>query len=115
MWSTSAGSTRAETTTTPIQNHVCCERPSLENIAGVVLPSPSSSTSSAKDGEVVYRWRRPHQVASTENLTGGRNTPPGEKLKIPWSADMLERNRRSRSEERYDVRGRGRGGEGLHN
>lgn len=90
---------------------MCCERPSLENIAGVVLPSPSSSTSSAKDGEVVYRRRRlPHQVASTENLTGGRSTPPGEKLKYPRSADMLERNRRSRSEERYEGEGEEGGG-----
>lgn len=105
MYMFSAGSTKAEATTTPIQNHVCCggKRPSLENIAGVFLPSSSSisipATTSIKD--VVFRRKRlPHHGASsTENLAVG--TGPSDKLKeYPRSADMLEHNRRSRSEER---------------
>ena len=100
----SVGSTKAETTTTPTQNHVCCTRPSLENLAGIVLTSSSSSSSSPAstsimDSEVVFRRKKPH--SSTENLdisSAGRVLAASKEY--PQSADLLERNRRSRSEER---------------
>ena len=89
------GSTRAETTITPTQNHVCCERPSLENIEGVVLNSSFAST-----GDVVIRRRKPlMQGVSSESVNFSRTVPSSD-MAYPQSADLLERNRRSHSEER---------------
>jgi hypothetical protein len=101
-----AGSTKAEATTTPIQNHVCCggDRPSLENMPGVILPSSASTSTSSMD--VIFRKKKKisrQGASSTENLTSGdgRIIVSSEKLKeYPRSADMLELDRRSRSEER---------------
>ena len=100
---------------TPTQNHVCCERSlsvinssstgdgvilrrkSLENIEGCVLNSSS-------DGVVLRR--KPHGMSNESfDTSSGRPTPLLEPLvkEYPRSADILERNRRSRSEERYGI------------
>lgn len=86
-----AGSTKAENTATSVQNHLCCKRPSLENIDGVILKSNSIS---AADG-VVLR----HKTGLGSPEGSGSSTPL---MEYPQSADILEleRNRRSRSEER---------------